>query len=525
MRSPTGLYRCSYTALVRWVHQVKRRKRYGHERHQDPRRQVATARCDRRRRARGARRRRCSDRCDPRLVDDRRRRRPRRSPPTPPASSASPPQRSPPRSRRRWSTRSRPRSPPARSRRRRPRQMEARLAKADAPLFALGGGTGDPAATAAAARRARRAGSPSTPRRRYIGVTTAELRTQLEAGKTLAAIATDNGKTADGLKAALTTAAKKDLDAAVTAGRLTQAAGGQDPRRPAGAPRPRDQRGPHRRPRAAPAARPPPAPRPPTRRPDRPISSRRQHDSPPSTPSPGRPPSLRGSARSPARSIGAWPHLSSGCAAHDRTFGARPQRCWSRLRQTPVERRAMLIEHAGRAPARSSVRVRRAERRRVRRRRDRRRLPHPVRRRADRRGRADPARGAVHRHGERRRARARRAIPCATRRSRARRARTLTSTAPRSATRRSSRPARRSSRARGSGPARRFASTASLHVNSSLPAGAELPIGWVAVGDPAQMFPPKIARRDLGRAAHARLRGHRHRARPRRRSPAARWTR
>ena len=29
-----------------------------------------------------------------------------------------------------------------------------------------------------------------------------------------------------------------------------------------------------------------------------------------------------------------------------------------------------------------------------------------------------------------------------------------------------------------------------LHVNSALPAGAELPIGWVAVGDPAQMFPP-----------------------------------
>ena len=29
-----------------------------------------------------------------------------------------------------------------------------------------------------------------------------------------------------------------------------------------------------------------------------------------------------------------------------------------------------------------------------------------------------------------------------------------------------------------------------LHVNSSLAAGAELPIGWVAVGDPAKMFPP-----------------------------------
>ncbi|MDX6620709.1 MAG: gamma-carbonic anhydrase [Gaiellales bacterium] len=29
-----------------------------------------------------------------------------------------------------------------------------------------------------------------------------------------------------------------------------------------------------------------------------------------------------------------------------------------------------------------------------------------------------------------------------------------------------------------------------LHVNSALPAGAELPIGWVAVGDPATMLPP-----------------------------------
>jgi carbonic anhydrase/acetyltransferase-like protein (isoleucine patch superfamily) len=29
-----------------------------------------------------------------------------------------------------------------------------------------------------------------------------------------------------------------------------------------------------------------------------------------------------------------------------------------------------------------------------------------------------------------------------------------------------------------------------LHVNSRLPAGAVLPIGWVAVGDPARMFPP-----------------------------------
>jgi carbonic anhydrase/acetyltransferase-like protein (isoleucine patch superfamily) len=29
-----------------------------------------------------------------------------------------------------------------------------------------------------------------------------------------------------------------------------------------------------------------------------------------------------------------------------------------------------------------------------------------------------------------------------------------------------------------------------LHVNSTLPPGAELPIGWIAVGDPAAIFPP-----------------------------------
>jgi hypothetical protein len=101
--------------------------------------------------------------------------------------------------------------------------IEARLSQADAPLFALGGGPGgrggvdhghggplggrmslDAAAT-------------------YIGISAADLRTQLNAGTTLAAVATANGKTVDGLKAALTTAAKSDLDAAVTAGTLTQA--------------------------------------------------------------------------------------------------------------------------------------------------------------------------------------------------------------------------------------------------------------------------------------------------------------
>ncbi|HET6171150.1 MAG TPA: hypothetical protein VFD90_01010 [Gaiellales bacterium] len=99
--------------------------------------------------------------------------------------------------------------------------VEARLAKADAPLFALGdgpgsrgghghghGGPGGGVSLDAAAT--------------YIGISPTALRTQLEAGKTLAAIATANGKTTDGLKAALTTAAKTDLDAAVTSGKLAQ---------------------------------------------------------------------------------------------------------------------------------------------------------------------------------------------------------------------------------------------------------------------------------------------------------------
>ena len=56
----------------------------------------------------------------------------------------------------------------------------------------------------------------------YLGLTATQLRTELESGKTLAQIATSHGKTADGLVSALVDAAKKRLDAAVTAGRLTR---------------------------------------------------------------------------------------------------------------------------------------------------------------------------------------------------------------------------------------------------------------------------------------------------------------
>ena len=57
----------------------------------------------------------------------------------------------------------------------------------------------------------------------YLGMTVADLRKALEGGKTLAQVAADKGKTVDGLVAALTADAKKKLDAAVTAGDITQA--------------------------------------------------------------------------------------------------------------------------------------------------------------------------------------------------------------------------------------------------------------------------------------------------------------
>ena len=57
----------------------------------------------------------------------------------------------------------------------------------------------------------------------YLGLTEAELRTQLESGKTMADVAKAQSKTADGLVAALVADEKKELDAAVAAGRLTHA--------------------------------------------------------------------------------------------------------------------------------------------------------------------------------------------------------------------------------------------------------------------------------------------------------------
>jgi AraC-like DNA-binding protein len=57
----------------------------------------------------------------------------------------------------------------------------------------------------------------------YLGLTQAQLIAQLRGGKSLAQVATDQGKTTAGLEAAMTAALKARLDKAVSAGRITQA--------------------------------------------------------------------------------------------------------------------------------------------------------------------------------------------------------------------------------------------------------------------------------------------------------------
>jgi hypothetical protein len=56
----------------------------------------------------------------------------------------------------------------------------------------------------------------------YLGLTGEELHDQLESGKTLAEVATAEGKSVDGLKQAMLDAAKQELDAAVGEGKLTE---------------------------------------------------------------------------------------------------------------------------------------------------------------------------------------------------------------------------------------------------------------------------------------------------------------
>lgn len=56
----------------------------------------------------------------------------------------------------------------------------------------------------------------------YLGMTEAQLRTELEGGKSLAQVAKDHNKSVDGLVNALVADVKQKLDDAVSAGRLTK---------------------------------------------------------------------------------------------------------------------------------------------------------------------------------------------------------------------------------------------------------------------------------------------------------------
>jgi urease accessory protein UreF len=95
--------------------------------------------------------------------------------------------------------------------------LKARIEAGDVPLFARGRYHDGPGF----GHRRIAAGLESAAK--YIGITTAQLRTELRNGKTLGDVATAHGKTVAGLVDALVADAKTKLDAAVKAGRLTQA--------------------------------------------------------------------------------------------------------------------------------------------------------------------------------------------------------------------------------------------------------------------------------------------------------------
>lgn len=98
------------------------------------------------------------------------------------------------------------------------KELKARIEAGDVPLLAVGGGPhGGPGF-------GRHAGGPGLDAAAtYLGITEAQLHTALESGKTLADVAKANGKTADGLVAALVAEAKSHLADEVAAGRITKA--------------------------------------------------------------------------------------------------------------------------------------------------------------------------------------------------------------------------------------------------------------------------------------------------------------
>jgi hypothetical protein len=83
-----------------------------------------------------------------------------------------------------------------------------------------GGGSAKSSASAATSSHDSHLG-PLSAAATYLGLTTDELRTRLQAGKSLADVATAQGKSVSGLEDALLANLKTDLDADVAAGRMT----------------------------------------------------------------------------------------------------------------------------------------------------------------------------------------------------------------------------------------------------------------------------------------------------------------
>ena len=95
-------------------------------------------------------------------------------------------------------------------------ELKARITSGEVPLIGLGGHRAGPGRIGHFGELEAAA--------TYLGMTKGELRTALDDGETtLATVAEDNGKTADGLVDAMVAAVTKNVNAAVTAGTLTDA--------------------------------------------------------------------------------------------------------------------------------------------------------------------------------------------------------------------------------------------------------------------------------------------------------------
>ena len=104
------------------------------------------------------------------------------------------------------------------------RARSKRAIAAAGATLAVAAGAGGALAAGGAGQRSRPAVRPGPAAiASYLGLTRAQLRTELGAGKTLAQIAVEHGKTISGLEAAIYADVESHLDQAVANGRLTAA--------------------------------------------------------------------------------------------------------------------------------------------------------------------------------------------------------------------------------------------------------------------------------------------------------------